>query len=364
MNKVVAVIGVIVLLMLATLFFCVGFFTGSTVIPGTITEAISSETKKENGDNLTKENIDRKLGSGDVTSAAISDKIMGILATAGCKVENLSEIARSKKTSTTSASQKTKLINASHFTVDSLLKEIAASHNPQDDCSYEKTMSKIREQNSSAEQILQGKKVVFIGYFRNEIAAQIQKLLTGRGYKTHVGLSGDKCDSFVFCGPFKKDETANKLFRWLQTHNFSEARIVSVSREAIEETLYDAMDDVNELATNEEKTIPEINSANNTNANVSIAPGARPAIMQTAVNNQIPAAFSLLATPQQQRQQTAANTIINPARTIQTPIMTPNQPSATPITQPIGQMQSIQRYNQLQPFATPIAKPPLAGQRR
>ena len=253
MNKVVAVLGIIVLLTLAMLFFCIGFFTGSTVTPGTITEAISSEIKKDASDNMSKEAIAQKLGDlGDVKSAKISDKIMGILAAAGYTVENFSEIVKSKTSNVGKFSSKKKLNDGGHLTVDSLLREMAISHDTKDDCSYEKTMKEIQEQSPVTEQPLQGKKVVFIGYFKNAIAGQIQKLLTGKGYKTHVEMSNDGHESFVFCGPFKRDETANKLLKWLQAHDFSEARVVSISKEAIEETLYDAMNDGTGLPENEE----------------------------------------------------------------------------------------------------------------
>ena len=253
MNKVVAVLGIIVLLTLAMLFFCIGFFTGSTVTPGTITEAISSEIKKDAGDNMSKEAIAQKLGDlGDVKSAKISDKIMGILAAAGYTVENFSEIVKSKTSNVGKFSSKKKLNDGGHLTVDSLLREMAISHDTKDDCSYEKTMKEIQEQSPVTEQPLQGKKVVFIGYFKNAIAGQIQKLLTGKGYKTHVEMSNDGHESFVFCGPFKRDETANKLLKWLQAHDFSEARVVSISKEAIEETLYDAMNDGTGLPENDE----------------------------------------------------------------------------------------------------------------
>lgn len=256
MNKVVAVLGIIVLLTLAMLFFCIGFFTGSTVTPGTLTEAISSEIKKDADNNMSKETIVQKLGDlGDVKSAKISDKIMGILAAAGYTVENFSEIIKSKTSPITrisNTSNKKKVEEENHLTVDSLLREMAISHSTEDDCSYEKTMKEIEEQSPVTGQTLQGKKVVFVGYFKNAIAGQIQKLLTGKGYKTHVEMSNDRHESFVFCGPFKRDETANKLMKWLQAHDFMEARIVSISKEAIEETLYDAMNDGTEIPINEE----------------------------------------------------------------------------------------------------------------
>ena len=116
MNKVVAVLGIIVLLTLAMLFFCIGFFTGSTVTPGALPEAISSEIKKDTSENMSKEAIAQKLGDlGDVKSAKISDKIMGILATAGYTVENFSEIIKSKTPSIRKSSKKKKLSDVSHL---------------------------------------------------------------------------------------------------------------------------------------------------------------------------------------------------------------------------------------------------------
>lgn len=258
MNKVVAVLGIIVLLTLAMLFFCIGFFTGSTATPGNLAGDVISQINKDSAENMSKEAIAEKLGDvGDMKSAKISDKIMRILAAAGYKIENFSEIIKTKASKT--LSHKTnKGLETEPLSVDSLLREIASSHTPQDDCSYQKTMTEIQEHEPVVDKTLDGKKVVFIGYFKNAIAVQIQKLLTGRGYKTHVELSksSDGQESFVFCGPFKKDDTANKLLQWLQTHDFTEARIISITKEAIEETLYDAINDGTGLPENDENVPP------------------------------------------------------------------------------------------------------------
>lgn len=316
MNKVVAVLGIIVLLTLAMLFFCIGFFTGSTVTPGTITEAISSEIKKDASDNMSKEAIAQKLGDlGDVKSAKISDKIMGILAAAGYTVENFSEIVKSKTSNVGKFSSKKKLNDGGHLTVDSLLREMAISHDPKDDCSYEKTMKEIQKQPPVTKQPLQGKKVVFIGYFKNVIAGQIQKLLTGKGYKTHVEMSNDGHESFVFCGPFKRDETANKLLKWLQAHDFSEARVVSISKEAIEETLYDAMNDGTGLPENDE------NAPTPSAARIGTVANTAGSTAVTAVANPIPA------------------TVIAPAQAnLTTPTAAPTSPAAItlPTTPVVG----------------------------
>lgn len=300
MNKVIAVLGVIVLLTLAMLFFCIGFFTGSTVTPGTISGAISEEIKKATGANgddekLSKEAIEKKLeGIGDVKSAKLSDKIMGILASAGYGVENLSEMIKTKAQSF-SKNNSRKKNQGNQITVDSLLREMAISHDPQDDCSTTKTLTKMNELKAKpiTDQDLYGKKVVFIGYFKNKIALQIQKLLATKGYKTHVEMSKDGHDSFVFCGPFKKDETAAALLKWLKYHDFSEARIISITKEAVEETLYDAMNEgADELPKNTEP-LPPAKKPVATTATVAATP-TRPATAATAAR---PVAANAAVTP-------------------------------------------------------------------
>ncbi|MBR1734373.1 MAG: hypothetical protein IJ730_02835 [Alphaproteobacteria bacterium] len=280
MNKVVAILGVIVLLTLAILFFCVGFFTGSTVSPGSFSDIVSSEKQKNADSDMSAEAIAKKLGNiGDANSAKLSDKVMKILAAAGYTVENFSEIIKSKKidTATEKSREITQNQNMEPFSVDALLREIAISHTPQDNCSYQKTMTDIQEREPIVDKALDGKKVVFIGYFKNAIAIQIQKLLTSKGYKTHVEVSksSDGQDSFVFCGPFKKDTTANKLLRWLQVHNFEEARIVSITKEAVEETLYDAMNEGTGLPENDENITAASEQQSSTVQTLPVAPVVR-----------------------------------------------------------------------------------------
>ncbi|MBQ7674759.1 MAG: hypothetical protein IJT36_09690 [Alphaproteobacteria bacterium] len=292
MNKVVAVLGIIVLLTLAMLFFCIGFFTGSTATPGSLAGNVISQTSTDLNDNMSKEAIAQKLGDiGDIKSAKISDKVMRILAAAGYKIENFSEIIKTKASKTLS-NKTNKGLENEPLSTDALLREIASSHSPQDDCSYQKTITEIQEHESVVDKTLDGKKIVFIGYFKNAIAVQIQKLLTGRGYKTHVELSksSNGQESFVFCGPFKKDETANKLLQWLQTHDFTEARIISITKEAIEETLYDAINDVTGLPENDENIPPAATMSNmagtsTTTTGIPIATAVTPVISSVSAQN-------------------------------------------------------------------------------
>jgi hypothetical protein len=148
---------------------------------------------------------------------------------------------------------------SSHVTIDSLLREIAASHATDDKCSIEKTTQDMSKPIQINQNSLHGKRIVFIGYFKNNIALEIQKLLTEKGYVVHVEASQTGSgESFIFCGPFKKGKNAEKLVKWLRKHDFSEARIVSVSDDSIEETLYEAINDDINLPENNEKNIPEM----------------------------------------------------------------------------------------------------------
>ncbi|MDR2068060.1 MAG: hypothetical protein LBP41_03675 [Holosporaceae bacterium] len=245
MNKIVAILGIIVLLTLGGLFFCAGFFTGTTMSPTKI--AADAEAQADSEKKITTKDVEDVI---DPKSTTISDKIMEILSSAA-------DTATSK---ISDAIDNTGKQNASkdksQLTMDSLLREIMASHAENDNCSPEKTLEQINSPKSVDPNSLQGKKIVFVGYFKNKIAFQVQKLLVGKGYRAHVEVSkaGDN-ESFIFCGPFKKEANAKNLVKWLQKHNFLEARIVSVSDEAIEETIYDFVnDDDNNMPENTEKS--------------------------------------------------------------------------------------------------------------
>lgn len=273
MNKVVVVLGIIVLMTLAMLFFCVGFFTGSTISPTQITESLQTDPKKDANKKITAQNIEELT---DVKSATISDKIMDILSAAGTATESFSTVfqGNGKRKNTKHIEGESKL------TIDSLLREIASTHPPHDDCSYHKTMTQMHAPKPIVDKGLYGKKIVFVGYFKSNVAVQIQKLLTGKGYKTHVELSksSEGNESFVFCGPFKKDENAKKLVTWLLGHDFSEARVVNITKEVIEETLFDIINENSSLPENSEKDILEQNTT-------SLQPAVHPA--QTTIAHPI-----------------------------------------------------------------------------
>ena len=73
MNKVVALLGIIVLLTVGGLLFCVGFFTATTLSPQpSDPAAVVSESDKK----LTMKEVDEKL---DTKSVTISDKIMDMI---------------------------------------------------------------------------------------------------------------------------------------------------------------------------------------------------------------------------------------------------------------------------------------------
>jgi cell division septation protein DedD len=247
-NKVVAILGIIVLITLGGLFFCAGFFTGTTVFP-----ALSSANKKED----TAANSEKGISLSDVEaiidtqSATMSEKVMAILASAAETASSSISDAIDRKNSPTAD-------ESAKVSIDSLLREIAAGHAVNDDCSPQKTLERIHAPAPLNPDSLHGKRIVFIGYFKNKIALEIQKLLIGKGYRTHLEQSrtGDG-ESFIFCGPFKKEKNAKKLLKWLRKHDFSEARLVNISNESIEETLYDAINDDSGPPENSEKDIPE-----------------------------------------------------------------------------------------------------------
>jgi hypothetical protein len=246
-NKVVAILGIIVLITLGGLFFCAGFFTGTTTL-STITASSDKSTKDVTADGISLERVEAAI---DTKSASMSDKIMEILAsTTETASSTISNVANHGKMLTGD--------NSTHVSVDSLLREIAAGHSTNDNCSPNDTLQKINTPHPVNPNSLHGKRVVFVGYFKNKIALEIQKLLITKGYKAHLETSktGDG-ESFVFCGPFKKEKNAQMLVKWLRKHDFSEARMVKISEVAIEETLYDALNDSAGPPENAEKDIPE-----------------------------------------------------------------------------------------------------------
>ena len=247
MNKVVAILGIIVLITLGGLFFCAGFFTGTTVF-----QSGTPPTKESARDDDRKSVLVADIEAAiDTKSTSISDKIIEILTSAAeTATSSISSVVDHKSTMMTDES--------AHISIDSLLREIAAGHSTDDFCSPASTQQKIATPVAINPNSLHGKRIVFVGYFKNKIALEVQKLLTTKGYKAHVESSrtGDG-ESFIFCGPFKKEKNAKTLVKWLRKHDFSEARVVSVSSVAMEETLYDASNE-DGPPENAEKDIPEM----------------------------------------------------------------------------------------------------------
>ncbi|MCR5225448.1 MAG: hypothetical protein K6C34_05160 [Alphaproteobacteria bacterium] len=286
MNKIVAILGIIVVIMLGGLFFCAGFFTGSSM--NSTASSVSSGTENTS-DKSTKDNVDALL---DTKSETLSEKVMDLLASAAdsaiSTAENLTAEQNQGETSESENSDE-------QMTVDSLLREIASSHTSDDHCSPQTTQAQMdAPKPKNLQQGMQGKKIVFIGYFKNKIALQIQQLLQSKGYKTHVEISkaGEQNEAFVFCGPFKQEKNARKLVTWLRRHNFKEAHLISVSKEAIEETLYDFISEDSKLPTNAEKDIPEMsedieNNQTNDTVQIATAPQQQP-IAQPVMQTQVP----------------------------------------------------------------------------
>lgn len=247
MNKVVAVLGIIVVITLGALFFFAGFYMGNTTTFGKDSLTKTEAAKDSEGEKLSQQDIEAKISA---QSNSISEKVMKIISSSADNISN-----SVSKVVTKISHQK-----ASQMSSDALLKEILASHSEHDNCSPEKTEQDIKSDTKYNKYSLRGKKVVFIGYFKDNIALQIQQLLVNKGYKVHVEQS-KTCigESFIFSGPFRKKENADKLVDWLKAHDFSEARVINVVQESVEKTISDTMDDDSTIPENEEEEIPEVN---------------------------------------------------------------------------------------------------------
>ena len=245
MNKVVAILGVIVLITLGALFFCAGFFTASTIPALQMAEQNANAAKAQDSKpTITAETIESKLKA---KSSAISNKIIKILSAAG--------VGDEEESNHPSAGHAT----SQKLSTDVLLKEIASAHFDHDDCSVMKTVDHIQNPKRPHPSSLHGKTIVFIGYFKNNIALQIQRTLISKGYKVHVEQSRNAFDeSFVFCGPFQKVANATKLASWLKQHSFSSAKVINVPSENMDALIPDGEDDDDDLPNNEEQDIPEI----------------------------------------------------------------------------------------------------------
>jgi len=246
MNKLLAILGLIALLGIGGLFFFAGFFTGSTV-------KLTPEAQKNIAKNIDKLPISEVEKTINTESASLSEKIQKIL-----------NVASGNDMPSAKNDKKNELENLdeAQISINSLLKEIAASHASGDDCSVNKTQQQLNINKPQRPNSLEGKRIVFVGYFKTNIAAQIQRLLLQKGYKVHVEESRtSNHESFVFCGPFRDNKNAQNLVNWLNKHNFSDARIVKVERDTLEETLYDASANDSDMPNNVEKDIPETTEA-------------------------------------------------------------------------------------------------------
>ena len=261
MNKVVLLLGIIVLFTLAMIFFSIGFFTGSRTSPGDIGSAIRgvvSPLEEDSAlDKAAKIALDYLPNAEDIRSLAISNKVSKILGAAGSARDTfMSIINRDNDADADAPRNRTmKKSGALGITIDSLLKKIAATHSLEDECSHDRTLA-VHEKSRTMENNLAGKKVVFLGYFQNETAAQIQKLLATKGYKVHAEHSLTKPDeSLVFCGPFAETESANKLADWLREHDFAEVKIVTIAKESEHEQSVRAItDEAGSLPENSERS--------------------------------------------------------------------------------------------------------------
>ena len=209
MNKVIFVIGSITAVVVGGLFFCAGLFARAKINPTSSEQSQSVqivEKLKEKIDNIFEKKDENKIEIFDTDNDP--------------KMVDEDDLTPLQNTSSGVLLEKPSV----NITVDNLLNEVIATHNTADDCLFDNVKTQTEEvvvKNESKQN------VVFIGYFPSETAHEISKLLMVKGYPAHVQTSNiNDSESFIFCGPFKKESSAQALVDWLQQHNFSNAKII------------------------------------------------------------------------------------------------------------------------------------------
>lgn len=207
MNKVVFTAGVLTVVVVGGLFFCAGLFTGANV-------------------DKAAEIVDVK-GNQDIINK-IYDKIPGKPPVKDAKDEEAPQ---------------NKPIN-----IDNLLNEIVASHNTADEC----LLDNVKTKHEDPVTMNQAKRyVVYIGYFPNDVSEEISQLMMAKGYPIHIQISHiNEEESFVFCGPFKNKKNAEKLMKWLNSHNFTNAKLVSHKLLQTDEIDLDLIEEKDDLQRN------------------------------------------------------------------------------------------------------------------
>lgn len=295
MNKFVLLLGVVVIAILAMMFFCVGFFTGTTITTSDITsitqenagnpmekaEGITDTTVLQNKESTADKLAADKTALNKIIDAVndnaksltISDKIIKILAAAGYATETFSNIVKANKIPVRKT-KKPQLNNK--LTIDALLREISAEHKIDDNCSFETTKQILEDVNNEQlnEEEIKARKIVFIGYFKDNVAAQIQKLLSTKGYKVHIEHSKvwNSDESFIFCGPFEKEENADKLVSWLKVHDFPDAHIIDIIKESKEDKLLDSISESSANIPENEENKQEENELQKTYETTTVVP--------------------------------------------------------------------------------------------
>lgn len=244
MNKLVAILGIIILFTVGALFFFAGFFTGSTFpTNGIVSDNADTETKKISAEINTIVNPD---------TLSLTEKVSKLIDYKQEQREQQNEKTPDKNTNASGS--------GNTVSMDDLLREIISQHTVADSCSPQQTKQDISTPIQAKKRSIEGRQIVFIGYFANQAALEIQKLLTQKGYKVHVEHSKSAPnESFVFCGPFFRLANAENLLSWLKKHDFAEARIIKIAKDGLEETIYSSATD--ELPQNAEKDIPEVQAA-------------------------------------------------------------------------------------------------------
>lgn len=183
MNKVIFLIGTIVISLLGAMFFALGAFSVAQSIPPTQVDVQPIDTYMVPEKQLFQKI--EKMISPDV------DRPSGM-------------------------QQKSLKTPQRKVTVEMLLQDVASKHTPESD-----RCAKGVHEHKSVTQCF-----VFVGCFSESSAYEIAKALRANGYVTHVEYMAAANNVLVLCGPFKSKMSAETLYKWLLSQGYVEARMI------------------------------------------------------------------------------------------------------------------------------------------
>lgn len=183
MNKVIFLIGTIVISLLGAMFFALGAFSVSNHVP---------------------------------TSPIDVPRLSDYISSEKQLMQKIEKIISPDVAHTSYSSQKTLKTPQRKITVEMLLQDVASKHEKDSD----RCMQGIREKKSVTQFF------VFVGCFLEASAYEIAKALRVNGYITHMEYMVATNSVLVLCGPFKSKMSAETLYKWLLSQGYVEARMI------------------------------------------------------------------------------------------------------------------------------------------